>query len=426
MATVRPAFRYLQVSRLPATVVLTPVVALLWVAAVFDPVGKFLSIRFLALALALVGVILIGIPALLSRHNFRLGWREAAVVCTLLWLPGFGLLMYAIRGTDAAFTDTSYIAAGLLLTTTWLYADARGTARGVTVMLLCLRLLAASVIATYPILALAGDDAWLAPLSEGDVALFGFRQYGSVTLPYIYFLASPMLVFLVAYEAQALREYPTTRRMLSCGFAVFALGLSGTRAHLIIACLYLPVYFMATSNSKHRIAVRLASAIALTATLAAASPIIGEFLDAGETSNSMKLQALERYEEIFSDSAVLLFGQGFNAHTWSNPLQQMIATENDATKTELTYLELVRVFGVIGALPYFGLLVGLVLASARLPQQHAWFRPAFIVSLFNSSLNPYLFSTNGMLPMALLLGLIASNSVTINAKSANTKMCWPP
>ena len=391
---------------------LAPMVALLWLAAIFDPVGKFLGIRFVALALALGGVAIIGIPALLQQRRFCLGWREAAVVCSLLWLPADGLLMYFIRGSDAPFIDTSYIAAGLLLTTTWLYVDARSTERGVQVMLLCLRMLALVVIAAYPALALAPDGGWLSPLSEGNVALFGFREYGGLTLPYIYFLASPMLVFLVAYEAQALRRAATTRRIGAYALAVFALGLSGTRAHLIIATLYLPVYFVVTSRSRYRVAVRLVAGILLFAAVIGASSIVGEFFDTSETSNSMKIEALGSYVQIFSDPDVLLFGQGYNAHAWSSPLQQMIATENEATKTELTYLELVRVFGLLGSLPYFVLLVGIVRASSRLPAHMAWFRPAFVVSLINSSLNPYLFSTNGMLPMALLLALLAHHTAT--------------
>lgn len=395
---------------LRVTAVLVPAVVLLWLAAIFDPVGNFLGIRFVALILALSGVALIGLPSVLSSPGFRLGWRESAVVCALLWLPGYGVLLYAMRGTDHPFTDTSYIAAGLLLTSTWLYTDPHSARIGIRTMIWSLRFLAAVVIAAYPILAFAADGSWLAPLSEGSVALFGFREYGPVTLPYIYFLASPMLVFLVAYEVQALRDRWSTGRLFSCSFAIFALGLSGTRAHLLIACFYLPVYFIATSRSAHAIAVRLVAIILLIATLIAGSSVLGNFFDTSETSNSMKLEALDRYAEIFSQPDVLFLGQGFNAHAWSAPLQEMIAREHDATKTELTYLELIRVFGLFGALPFYLVLAGVIFASRRLPRSVAWFRPAFVVSLLNSSLNPYLFSTNGMLPFALLLAILAQSS----------------
>ena len=53
----------------------------------------------------------------------------------------------------------------------------------------------------------------------------------------------------------------------------------------------------------------------------------------------------------------MLFGQGFNAHYWSGDFKALMARSgNDGTKTELTYLEFIRVFGV-----FFGMLLNLLI-----------------------------------------------------------------
>jgi hypothetical protein len=339
-------------------------------------------------------------------------------------MPLYGFLVFTVRGNDAPFTDTSYIAAGILLSTTLLYVNSEACDVGIRAMISCLRLLSAVVISLYFIMAVDPDSPWLGFFTEANVALFGIREYGGITFPYIYFLASPLLIYLLAYETHKVANAFNVKRFISCSVAVLALGLSGTRAHLLIAMLYVPVYLIVAKRAQHRVMLPVVSMILAVVVALVGSSLIEDFFDPRETSNSMKLEALYRYGEIFEDPVVLLLGQGFNAHEWSLPLRQMIATEESATKTELTYLELIRVFGVVNALPYFMLLMAIVYRSSQLVPQYGWLYPAFAVSLINSSLNPYLFSTNGMLPMALLLALIGHShrgSITPNQSVARTR-----
>lgn len=386
---------------------LVPVVFLLWFAAIFDPVGSLYGLRYLALGLALLMALTVGLPLMYGRASRAFGLREVMLFLSLLLLPTYGLLVYSWRGAGGPFDDTSYVAAGILLATTWLFVDARACDIGIRIAVLCLRFFAVVIVVTYLVGAASPDAPLLAFFAEGNVALFGFREYGPLTLPYIYFLASPLLIFLLAHETQAVTNQVTTVRVLACLVATLALGLSGTRAHQLIAALYVPVcLLLARRTGIHALAVTI-GAVLLVTVLIAGSNIFGYFFDVQEANNSMKLEALDRYGDIFADPITLMLGQGFNAHEWSEPLKQMIAVENGATKTELTYLELFRVFGIVGAVPYIALLLIIVYRSTRLPSHYAWLCPALVVMLMNSALNPYLFSTNGMLPMALVLALIA-------------------
>lgn len=382
---------------------LVSVVFLLWFAAIFDPIGNIYGLRYIALGFALPMAFTVG----LLRASRAIGLREGMLLASLLLLPIYGLLIYSSRGAGGPFTDTSYIAAGIVLATTWLFLDARLCESGVKVVIFNLRFFAAVIIVTYLVSALSSDSHLLTFFAEGNAALFGVREYGTLTLPYIYFVASPLLVFLIAHETQAIVDEPRVTRGICCIVAILALGLSGTRAHQLIALLYVPVYFLFAKRA--RVWTIAAGAALLISVLAVGSGLFGSFFDVRETSNSLKLEALDRYGEIFSDPITLVFGQGFNAHEWSGPLRRMIATEQGATKTELTYFELFRVFGVLGAVPYIVLLSVIVYRSAWLPHRYAWLCPGLVLMLMNSALNPYLFSTNGMLPIALALGLMANH-----------------
>jgi hypothetical protein len=126
-----------------------------------------------------------------------------------------------------------------------------------------------------------------------------------------------------------------------------------------------------------------------------------EMLSTSEGSNSVKIEYLRSYAEIFTDPITVIFGQGFNAQTWSNPLARMIT--QGATKTELTYIEIYRVFGALFGSLVIGALGFMCLSNTARRASTGWIAPAALLYLFVSALNPYLFSSNGM----LLLGLAA-------------------
>ena len=115
--------------------------------------------------------------------------------------------------------------------------------------------------------------------------------------------------------------------------------------------------------------------------------------------DSPRVEDLRTYMSIFDSPKNIIFGQGFNAQTWSGEFISMLESV-EATRTEFTYLEILRVYGT----PLSFLIIGfLMLTSINIYKRNQTLGIVLILLLVNAAFNPYLFSTNGILPLALLV-----------------------
>jgi hypothetical protein len=193
---------------------------------------------------------------------------------------------------------------------------------------------------------------------------------------------------------------------------------------MIIAVLFIPIYIILTGNRKTQILSLIFFSIFIIVFgffVEQVGKLIEAFFSVSETSNSMKLSLLNGYGEIFSNPVTLLFGQGFNAHEWSPTLRNMIAIEEKASKTELTYLELVRVFGIVIATALIGTIFLLLRLTKNLHQNFRWIYPGFSVFLINAAFNPYLFSVNGILPLGLIAAIVYHYTRTNKCRTTTTQ-----
>src|SRR5712691_10787356 len=367
----------------------TIAIYLLWIAAVFDPIGNLFMLRYIALAGAMVCVVL-------SEFYLKLLGRPPSLkVVTILYIsflmPAYGFEMYAIRGGyTSKLIDTSYAAAGLLLLTSLLYDNEHLCRVGIRAMVLSLRLLVFVVVSVYAATTFGLGDEWISFFTERSTALVSTRE-----------LANTLSI----------------KSVLMCAFSIFAFALSGTRAHIILALAYPPLFYI-FAYSRHKVILTFLFALLVMWFVGLFDfKITSAFFAANETDNAMKLHMLANYSEMFNDPLTFIFGQGYNAHAWSPLLREMIATEVNASKTELTYIEIVRVYGLLISIPFFLLLCILGYRVSKTSDEYRWLYPAFAIYLLNSSFNPYLFSTNGMLPLALIAAI-----VSLTGKSHNVRM----
>jgi hypothetical protein len=383
---------------------LTIAIYLLWIAAVLDPIGNFFMLRYIALIGAMACVVLSGLYLKLFDRPPSL--KVVAILYISFLMPVYGFEMYAIRGGyTSKLLDTSYAAAGLLLLTSLLYDSELLCRVGIRAMVLSLRLLVLVIVSVYAATTFGLGDEWAGFFTERNAAVVSTREFADITFPYIYFLASPMLIYLIAYDLNKLANRLSIKSVLVCAFSIFAFALSGTRAHMILALAYPPLFYI-FAYARHKVVLTFLFALVVVWFVGLFDfKILDAFFATNETNNAMKLRMLTNYAEIFNDPLTFIFGQGYNAHAWSSLLREMIATEVNASKTELTYLEIVRVYGLLISIPFFLLVCILGYRLSKTSDEYRWLYPALVIYLLNSSFNPYLFSTNGMLPLALIAAI---------------------
>lgn len=395
----------------------TIVIFTLWIAAVFDPIGNLFMLRYLALGGALTCLVLFGFYKKLFGATISL--RTIFIVYISFVMPIYGLMMYVISGGyTSQLLDTSYLAAGLLLLTSLLYEDERLCKIGIRAMLVALRLLVIIIVGAYATGTFDLHKEWISFFTERNVAIVSFREVAEIKLPYVYFLASPMLIYLIAHDLNKLFSSFSTKYVLTAASSIFAFALSGTRAHILLALAYTPLFYILTYSRNKVVWISLCLFLAASVGSLFSIEILSAFFSVDETSNAMKLHMISTYSEIFDDPVVFIFGQGYNAHAWSPLLRGIIATEIDASKTELTYIEAIRVYGLLVSMPFLFLLVVLAYRVSKTSDEYRWLFPAYLIYLVNSSINPYLFSSNGMLP----LGLIAAIALSKGKWSALERM----
>ena len=377
-----------------------------------------------------IALILIGTTLLLQILTRKLRFRVRSVYSFLFFyfvfiLPTYGVLIYFFRGAvvEADFIDTSYIAAGVLFGCSLAYLNPDTLRIGLAAQRFALRMLAFAIIIcvlTYE-LGLPTFIIWY--FVENGAAFFGpFRIYGGVSFYYMYFIASPMLIYLGAQEVWRLFDKKTSGQFLWCGVALVALFLSGTRANIFLAILIVP--FVYAWKRLGLLAVPVIGFVAAACLIVASFlevQSIAAMLDPQNESIEVKLGFLSGYADIFSEIDVLLFGQGFNAHSWSGTFADMLpgGEFGGASKTELTYIEIIRVFGVMVGGTFFCLIAVLLRKISAVDSSLGWMAPAIFLYLIGSTLNPYLFSSNGMLPLGLCAA--ALHGYVLNSTAFNYK-----
>ena len=245
---------------------------------------------------------------------------------------------------------------------------------------------------------------------ETQIFYPGKRSYDSdVIFQQAYFACSPMLVVPIAYNFFRFRESHNKDfwSLILLVISIVALFLAGSRNNMLTAVIMpISLYFIFSRKSILSISLVSSLLIALGSLFVVE---LASFLDPTEHSNSSKLSYLSDYAKIFSDLNNLFFGQGLGAyHKFSIFYKPHFITE-------LTYLEVIRNFGLFLGLVILLMLVYPIFKSFRLGkngllQKHMAVGYSFyLVMCFT---NPNLFSSMGILILCLLLaGLYSARKV---------------
>ena len=237
-----------------------------------------------------------------------------------------------------------------------------------------------------------GEDYGIFSIDSGRDYGSGFKWFQ------MYFVTSSMLVIPIAYYFDLAKSSKQ-----NIGFywalvllSICAMFIAGTRNNMIMAIVLPATLFVV--YSKHRLDTIILMAAAIGLFIFTWRVEIATFFDPTEASNNVKLSMLEDYAVIFSDSNNLLFGRGLGSYEcWTGRGYNFV--------TELTYLEIIRNFGL--------LLGGLMILLLLYPIAYAFLISrsykkknivlAYAAYLIMSISNPLLFSSMGMLILGIII-----------------------
>lgn len=367
-------------------------VVLLWMSAVYDPIGYNYGVRYVALSLLLFCV-LVKIPFIktLSVNSFLFIWVFIIII------PIWGLFLYSIYDGGTYLRDTSYLGAAFLAMSCLLYDNEKMAKFGLNVMYLVGYMLAVTVIVNGIFLLTTGNWELASYFTTNNIAVIGYREYGPITIPYIYFLASPLLI--PTYVIITFKNIKRFSWRNTCLIVIIfsAMVLIGTRSSLMLA-VGIPLILAFYYSDRKLVYASVCSSVLLVLIFANSDIFVSAF-STSSPSNAAKLEDFSAYGTLFNDVKTVLFGQGFNAHSWSSEFRQMLGSEF-GSKTELTYLEIFRVFGfIVGGLIFLFFVRLLIVLFYK--ERVLFFILVFL--LFNALFNPYLFSFNGILPLAIIV-----------------------
>lgn len=227
------------------------------------------------------------------------------------------------------------------------------------------------------------------------------RKFGpQLQLLQVYLVSSPMLVFSAAYYFhRGMTESDRRWMRLYWGLVVLnlvGLVVGGTRNNIFGALLLPFILWPLYQRNPWRSGLVSVGLLALCAL-----PLLGElraFLDLNEPSNRIKLELLHDYVKTFSDPVTLLLGQGLGAYQyWS-------VKGGNYYISELTYLELVRNFGLVGAVAMMTLLLmPISFAFSNGSQRLRALAASYALYLLMCVTNPNLFSSMGTLILSVLI-----------------------
>ncbi|MGL6419287.1 O-antigen ligase family protein [Aeromonas allosaccharophila] len=345
-----------------------------------------------------------------SSKNFEKFYFASLIFFTII-LPSYGLGLAIIHGgISGDFIDTSYLISGLFffLSLAFLGKNESFAVEGLIFSLRCLS------IAILSLFLLTGAEIFSDIANfyiVNGIAFIGTREYSGYTFPYLYFVASPMLIFFIAYQTWDVLKKRTLIGYIWLILAVLSMFLTGTRAAMIMAIsgvIFIYGWFTYGRKSLLLYPSLLLLFLIFAMMLPFSRGIIDAFFDVKEGSNATKLAYLDSYLNIFNEPLYFFTGQGFNAHTWSFEFAKNLS--EGASKVELTYLEFIRVFGIVMFIPFMFILYCVTLGSLSKKTIFQWYPGATFLYLLISATNPYIFSMNGMLILGLACVLTIQKS----------------
>ncbi|MBD3749611.1 MAG: hypothetical protein IE931_08950 [Sphingobacteriales bacterium] len=237
-----------------------------------------------------------------------------------------------------------------------------------------------------------------------DIAKFSRRNFYGYEIIMLYYRTSPLLVFPLAFYMNAFL-YGKKKKIsfIFSGIFLFTLILSGTRANMlagvtiIVFCLF--SYLIKKKNKFPLVFMTLISIYIIITFIRTLS-----FKQTDESSH-IKSEHLNSYISLFEQNPhYLLFGSGLGSKFYSSGNGYYVS------QTELTYLDLIRWFGIPITLIFLLLILYPVIylsSNKLINNKNSNLIIAYFSYLFIAGTNPLLVSSTGMLAIITMYSSVA-------------------
>jgi len=368
-------------------------------ATIFDPADKVLGLK-IPLYVACWGV---AIAMLLMRQEeIKVHFKLFVYILLMTGIPVTSIVYYYLINGSDPFKGFELLKGYIFISFAMLIYITKID----ILKYLCpvLTMLAISILVLTAVVLIFPELFMPLYMLGGELGMFNIdsgRDYGEgVVLFQMYFVTSPMLVIAVAYYfklAKTSKKHQLLFVVITL-LNICALLVAGTRNNILAAIILPLALVILYSRKKIHTAMWIVVLSGLFVFIMQNE--IEALFDPTEASNSSKLILLRDYVSILSDPIKLIFGSGLGAFDqW---------TEKGFTYiTELTYLEIIRNFGIILGGGMILLLVYPIIYTFVL---HRSYNEKNIILGYLSYLvmciaNPNLFSSMGI----MFLGVIMAN-----------------
>jgi hypothetical protein len=243
---------------------------------------------------------------------------------------------------------------------------------------------------------------------DKQTAIYGLRKYGDNIFLMIFYKTSPLLIFPLSYYLYQVFITKRNKNNLLHGLFILLIAttlfLSGTRANLLSLFLIILFYISAMVFKKSRHWFVLLVSLFILLFVMSLPWLQNMLLSRHEASNAIKFGYFASYASYFSDHILSLFaGQGIGGSFYAASIHQMTSV------TELTYLELIRVWGIPVTILFLGVLILPTIAELRANKFTHLFI-AYLAFLFIAGTNPLLMSSTGMLVLVYVFSSTFGNT----------------
>lgn len=381
------------------------------VSLIFDPTGDFYNFKYIS---TILSFFVFWIYFIKKKYSFNCNYQQIIIFGSFsILMPLYGLFITYFYTDLNKVNDSSYLGFAVLLLLLFPITFIHPKVFFKT-LILALRLLSFLTIMILVSFIYDADNLGIAQFFiDKKSMLVGFREYSGIQTYFLYFTASPLLIILVAYDSYKLVNRITIRNVLLCVLSILSIFLTGTRFNMLMSIVILPIIILVYKFSIKKIVLYFFLIISFFIFLFQNS-FTGSFFSLSEDSNSVKIGYFDSYSRIFKEPEVIILGQGFNAYDSSKSFRDMLNKfGNEGMKTELTSIELVRVFGV-----FFGTIFNLIIIVIPFLLYKKFKGINFLVIgivfyLISSLINPYIFSTNGVVVFLFIITLLQNRGSNI-------------